>query len=250
MNFLGQHFFTDAGIVLPENVEQTESVLVLDENISKLHVNNDVAPDHQRDEENISTVSVENIDIRNMSDEDLKELQTSTTNITDDVKVNLQKINKSKSMSKLSMETVKKRNKRYSCILPTESNLPIPVTFKRRSLGISPGEISRIPVSFRTRKHAESSNKDQISSIPVVSNKQDINLCRPLQLKHSSKRNSSFEPSNTKENTEKTAHVEKDKNSNKECINKNEVKENIPMSINVPIKAKTEKVSGLPVLTR
>lgn len=253
MSFLGQHFYTDAGVILPEKPEsnsaaQLENVKSLEEDLTKLKININVTSNCQVTNK-ISTISAENVDIENMSSEDLKELETSTTNITDDVKFNLQNINKSKSMSKLSMETVKKRSKRYSCILPSESHLPIPNNFKRRSLGINPGEISRIPVSFRPKRHEEPSKSQRTSSIPTLSDKYNFDYKHSTQLKYTSKRNSSLEPLNTKENNEKTLDFE-NQTRNDECINKNEVKENIPMNsirTNVSNKTKIGKASGLPV---
>lgn len=184
-----------------------------------------------------------------MSDEDLKELETTTTNITDDIKANLQKINKSKSIGKLTVDTVKKRNKRYSCILPTEcSNLPIPTSFKRRSLNINQGETSKIPVSFRNKRSEELPSETKRENISIMSNKNDN-----LRLKTPSRKLHTFEPLNTKENTEKTATIESDNNT---CVNENEPKPNIPLNsikINVPINTKNRiptKASGLPILTR
>lgn len=261
MSFLGQHFYTDAGVVLPEkteiNVEEAASVAVLEENLPNLNINNNMSSIIKSDEEKVSTVSVENIDIENMSDEDLKELETSTSNITDDVKVNLQKINKSKSMSKITAETVKKRKKRYSCVLPlNQSNLPVPITFKRRSLNINSGDISRIPVSLKCKKHDASSGIVNNGTVPVMGNKCKKDLGNFSQLTVTSKRTSYFEQLDTKENNDKTANTHGNQNSNNEYVNKNEVKENIPINsirMNVPIKNTNEnaaKVSGLPVLTR
>ncbi|XP_057661531.1 serine/threonine-protein phosphatase 4 regulatory subunit 4-like isoform X2 [Diorhabda carinulata] len=139
MSFLDQHFYIDAGVALPETASNS-SLQAIDENMSLLSVDTP-----QSQEENISTVSVENTNIENMSDEDLLELKISTTNITDDVKVNIEK-----KASRLSSEGVKKRNKRNSCLfssdIPKSNNGAF---LKRRSLNISSGETSRIPVISR-----------------------------------------------------------------------------------------------------
>lgn len=259
MSFLGQHFYTDAGIVLPDkteiNKDQCGSVRLLQENLSNLNINDNINSQIQLHNE-LSTVSVENVDIENMSDEDLKELETSTTNITDDIKVNLQKINKSKSMSKLSTENVKKRNKRYSWLLPSEqSNLPIPTSLKRRSLNINPGEGSKIPVSFRPKVHELLSHESKTErNISVVSKKNENLTCNPSRLKPPSKRMSFYKPVDTKDDNEKTATVKCHISDNKENLTKNEVKENIPLvsiMINVPTKnGILAKTSGLPILSR
>lgn len=258
MTFLGQHFFTDAGVVLPDKSEihigQSEDIAIVEKNVQKLNLNNNLPLETHICDENITTVSAENLDIENISDADLKVLETSVTNITDDVKVNLQKINESKSLGKLSLEVVKKRNKRYSCVLPRESNLPIPVMFKRRSLTINPAETSRIPISFRSKKNEEFSGKQlmgKMSNIPV-NNKCDDFPSRS-QSKHISKTSpgESFVKANSLAITDKV----NNENRNNDNNDQNELKENIPMNsiaINVPKmkKANLPKASGLPVLTK
>lgn len=243
LSFLDQHFYTDAGVILPEKPdieeEPTSAVSLLEEHLPNLNINNNQiqGKDNQSlaEEERVSTVSVETIDIENMSDEDLKELETSTTNITDDVKVNLQKINKSKSMSGIAANNVNKRSKRLSCVLPSEqSNLPVPVNLKRRSLNISCGEVSRIPVSFRTRKIDESPGR-----------------CRTQIPTPPSKRSSLCDPICAKEIVEKTDNL----NDNNVNVNEHDAKENVPMNSirnDVPISknGNITKASGLPVLKR
>ncbi|XP_050517293.1 serine/threonine-protein phosphatase 4 regulatory subunit 4-like isoform X3 [Diabrotica virgifera virgifera] len=236
MSFLDQHFYIDAGVALPDTASTT-SLTSVEDNLSLLSLD-----PPQNKEEEISTVSVENTNIENMSDEDLLELKTSTTNITDDVKVNIEK----KAGSKLSSEGVKKRNKRNSCFFV--SDIPknaSAVHLKRRSLNIGGNETSRIPVV--TKNLADKSNIRRIKT-----------KVEKTEVVHKTK-------SKIKTPTLKTDDVEsrvKDKNANDCNINGNksslgnkEVKENLP--INTSIKDKisikqpsTTKTSNLPVLIR
>lgn len=165
MSFLGQHFYIDAGIILPEGIDRVaggnEDFVPIEDKMKSLELN---IP--QRDEGNsakvynemrIPTVSVENTNIENMSDDDLKELETSTTNITDDVKANIQKKSLSNvtPRSKTAADPVRKRIKRYSSVFPVDQQTTSNMILKRRSLNIGPSELSKIPISFKYAKRPE-----------------------------------------------------------------------------------------------
>lgn len=164
MSFLGHHFYIDAGIILPEKIDcgsNNEDFIPIEDKMKSLELNipREGQSDSGRvhDEMRISTVSVENTNIENMSDDDLKELETSTTNITDDVKVNIQKKSLSNvtPRSKAPSDPVKKRNKRYSSVFPLDQQTTSNIILKRRSLNIGPSELSKIPISFKYAKKAE-----------------------------------------------------------------------------------------------
>ncbi|CAH1113299.1 unnamed protein product [Psylliodes chrysocephalus] len=138
MSFLDQHFYIDAGVALPEPAP-TGSLKALEDDMSLLNI------EHSQPLELIvPTVSVENTNVENMSDDDLIELKTSTTNITDDVKVGIEK--KTGVKSKNSGDGVKKRHKRNSCFFIRDIAQTNQSQLKRRSLNIVTGESSRIPV--------------------------------------------------------------------------------------------------------
>ncbi|XP_060519685.1 serine/threonine-protein phosphatase 4 regulatory subunit 4-like isoform X2 [Cylas formicarius] len=115
MSFLDQHFYIDAGVKLLTETSKSDSL----------------APAANDNKDLV--FSIENLNVENLSLEDLKELQTSTTNITDDIKENLKKI---------SVEG-HRRAKRSSCVFGEEKRAD--VVLRRRSLNIPTYENSRIP---------------------------------------------------------------------------------------------------------
>ncbi|CAH1119724.1 unnamed protein product [Phaedon cochleariae] len=241
MSFLGQHFYIDAGVALPKNINSIEGKM------SRLTIT--------AEEDIVSTVSVENL-----TDEVLIQLETST-NITDDVKANIQKLGTSVSTlrSKQPVEAVKKRNKRNSCVFTGDNARTNKTLLKRRSLNIGPSEISKIPVCSRSIRKAEDETnmkRSKSGSIQSVCSKIG-DKSSPSRLKVPLKAdNNGTSKSGTKLGPFKSGGVM----SNKLCqIAKREVKENIPMpnssiKSNVPIKLNEEtnsaKVSSLPVLVR
>nr|CAH7758066.1 unnamed protein product [Callosobruchus chinensis] len=210
MSFLVHHFYIDAGVALPQKVDSDQAG-DLTPNVSRLTLD-------QTGEEIVPTVSAENINLASLSDKDLKALETSTTNITDDVKANIQMISKLK--SRIPTDRVKTRNKRYSANFSTsDTNMNI---LKRRSLNIGPSETSRIPV-----KNPESFlRRSKSGSVCAKSN--------------------ASAPTLTTGNGNGTSSKDDNKNT--------EIKENLPVTDsikgNVPKKSSTHKVSSLPVLKR
>ncbi|KAG5882164.1 hypothetical protein JTB14_002888 [Gonioctena quinquepunctata] len=158
MSFLDQHFYIDAGVALPDAAETGAG---LEEGVSRLTI------DRPRGakEESVSTISAQNTDLKNMSDDDLIELETSTTNITDDVKADIQKM---VCKSKLPVEVVRKRNKRHSCVLGAE-RATAKDALRRRSLNVGAGDVSKIPVCFRAAKSGEQTNMRRSKSGSVQS---------------------------------------------------------------------------------
>lgn len=224
MSFLDQHFYIDAGVALPETASNS-SIQDIDESMSLLSID---TPQNQ--EEEVPTVSVENTNIENMSDEDLLELKTSTTNITDDVKVNIEK-----KASRMSSEGVKKRTKRNSCFfssdIPKNSN---GVYLKRRSLNISNGETSRIPVITKN-----------------VSEKfgYRMKMDKPSRLKKPT-----IKTENSKNVRDDNANIYTKAVGEVDLVDK-EVKENVPINSSIKDKivgrqSNGAKVSNLPVLIK
>jgi hypothetical protein len=161
MSFLEQHFYIDAGISLPrenveKNTEQTRNrdVYKIAEDFDQLNL---AARTDASNDSSVPTVSVENVNIETMSESELKKLETSTTNITDDVKVNLRKWSKKSASKSLPNDTscISFRCKRYSSVFPstntdvTISNNSKKKSFNRRSLNIGAGDFSKIPVSIK-----------------------------------------------------------------------------------------------------
>ncbi|XP_064215925.1 serine/threonine-protein phosphatase 4 regulatory subunit 4 isoform X3 [Tribolium castaneum] len=146
MSFLEQHFYIDAGVSLPR-IEQP-----IDMEIRKVVTDFDQQLNLYSEDPNvIPTVSVENVNIEAMSESELKKLETSTTNITDDVKVNLRKRSK-KSTNRKSLLSPPKdiclKYKRYSSVFPADSSTS-KTTLNRRSLNIGAGDLSKIPVCVK-----------------------------------------------------------------------------------------------------
>nr|CAI5835735.1 unnamed protein product [Callosobruchus analis] len=209
MSFLGHHFYIDAGVALPQKVDSNQAG-DLTPNVSRLTL--------EETEEVVPTVSAENTNLASLSDKDLKSLETSTTNITDDVKANIQMMTKLK--SRIPTDRVKTRNKRYSAnFSSSDTNMNI---LKRRSLNIGPSETSRIPVkspeSFLRRSKSGSICAKSNASAPILATGND------------------------------------NETSSKDDNKNTEIKENLPVSDsikgNVPKNSSTHKISSLPVLKR
>ncbi|XP_072399856.1 serine/threonine-protein phosphatase 4 regulatory subunit 4-like isoform X2 [Diabrotica undecimpunctata] len=238
MSFLDQHFYIDAGVALPDTASTT-SLTSIEDNLSLLSLD-----PSQNKEEEISTVSVENTNIENMSDEDLLELKTSTTNITDDVKVNIEK----KAGSKLSSEGVKKRNKRNSCFFVSDIPKNTSAThLKRRSLNIGGSETSRIPVV--NKNLADKSNIRKIKT--KIEKTEVVNKIKP-KIKIPTLKTDDVESNDrVKDKNANDCNI----NGNKSSLGNKEVKENVPINTSIkdkiPIKQpSTPKTSNLPVLIK
>ncbi|XP_045463136.1 serine/threonine-protein phosphatase 4 regulatory subunit 4-like isoform X2 [Harmonia axyridis] len=152
--FLEQHFYTDAGISLPIKAIPppilTEDTVELERFSSfkdrlVLDLLGDGPPQLYNDLSSSDlTLSVENVDLETMSDHEIKKLELSTTNITDDIKVNLTK------MSKLQL---------HENPSETQGNV-----LSRRSLSNS-----KIPVSSRNnRKSLDFTHEGPTISTPVI----------------------------------------------------------------------------------
>ncbi|KAJ8919709.1 hypothetical protein NQ315_006237 [Exocentrus adspersus] len=235
MSFLGHHFYIDAGVILSDSAQ--EDVAVVEDKLKALEVSGD-------DEARIPTISAENTNIENMSDDDLKELETSTTNITDDVKANLQKksLTNLTGKAKAGSESVRKRNKRYSCVFSSDLD-KTSKAIKRRSLNIS--ETSRIPISFKRQEEKRGKPGQQNS---------DSRL--PLQTGNDANENN-WKKSVVNGNL--VVDTSNNNGSNATNVDKAEVKENVPITkssnrVNVPNRCPRDnvvaKVSNLPVLVR
>lgn len=136
MSFLEQHFYIDAGINLPATINK---------NVTNV------------------TNMLENLTVDTESD--LEQIESITRNITDDMKVNIQKFRRFKSIE--SNIDVKKRYKRYSSTLSSQyikefNDSSINVQ-KRRSLNISSSDLSKIPVSFKA--HNRNITKEKSKSV-------------------------------------------------------------------------------------
>lgn len=132
MSFLEQHFYVDAGINIP---------LKHDSKLSLLN-------------SHIPVVVSSTSDIEGLTKNEIETLQNSTTNITDDIKVNLRKLSEqsSKLQQPKTYNTNTKINKRHSSILfstPTQSTSK---TLNRRSLNIPQKDLSKIPVPSKNFK--------------------------------------------------------------------------------------------------
>lgn len=123
MSFLEQHFYIDAGISLPEAINKNVTNVI-----------------NMLDKVTIKSAT------------DVEQIESITTNITDDMKVNIQKLRRFKP-EEATVE-VNRRLKRYSSTFSVNydketrengSNMR-----KRRSLNISTSDLSKIPVSFKS----------------------------------------------------------------------------------------------------
>lgn len=193
MSILEQHFYTDAGVSLPV----------------------DTAHEDQNNANKTSSSSV----LKLNSKVDLK-------NATDDVKSNLQKINKgvvrlkiSKSDSVINESCNINRNKRHSIAFSTHDHEQFQKKLQnRRSLSVMPGgDTSKIPVSFKGIYKA--SRSDSVSAVCSV-NKLDSSIAKVT------------------ETTPKESAIRQKNGSSIPCFKS---------SLN---SCNSQKTSGLPVLTR
>ncbi|XP_066151407.1 serine/threonine-protein phosphatase 4 regulatory subunit 4-like [Euwallacea fornicatus] len=161
MPFLDQHFYIDAGVALPQDFgvafpdKDVKSPLKTSLEVKKL-INSaenlttwldqvsvhDEVPKIQLQESDM-VISVENVKLtENLTESDVKALKTATSNMTDDLKVNIQSV---------FTEELKGRqvNKRNSCIFTNEMRANVNSSIKRRSLNIAIE--SKIPVCSRIR---------------------------------------------------------------------------------------------------
>lgn len=123
MNFLKQHFYVDAGINIPLTSHNDTDSNFLNSNLP------------------IPLVVSNESEIEGLSKKEIDTLQSTTTNITDDVKVNLRKIT-----SKLQQP---KTYKRHSTIIPsTNFEKSNKKAINRRSLN----DFSKIPIYFTTKE--------------------------------------------------------------------------------------------------
>lgn len=173
MPFLDQHFYIDAGVSLPQDFgdssyrdrdlktpirTSTEVTKLIEsaENLTSWLDEISMADESGRFQENIKDraikleekdmiISVENINpAATLTESDIKALETTTTNMTDELKVNIQHVAEANEL--------RPKMKRNSCVFSSEvrretskSNFAL----KRRSLNISNSE-SKIPVPSRT----------------------------------------------------------------------------------------------------
>ncbi|XP_066254685.1 serine/threonine-protein phosphatase 4 regulatory subunit 4-like [Euwallacea similis] len=161
MPFLDQHFYIDAGVALPQDFgvafpdKDVKSSLKTSLEVKKL-INSaenlttwldqvsvhDEVPKIQLQESDMM-ISVENVKLtENLTESDVKALKTATSNMTDDLKANIQSV---------VAEELKGRqvNKRNSCIFTSEMRVNVNSSLKRRSLNIAIE--SKIPVCSRIK---------------------------------------------------------------------------------------------------
>lgn len=172
MPFLDQHFYTDAGVSLPQDFgnlsprdRDLKSPLKTSTEVTKLIASaenltswldeismtdeptcfqEDLGIDPIKLEEKDVIISIENVNpTETLTENDIRALETTTTNMTDELKANIQSAN-----------DLKPKSKRNSCIFPSEiRRAPKPDTsFKRRSLNILTSNESRIPISSRCNR--------------------------------------------------------------------------------------------------
>lgn len=117
---------------------------------------------------------VSETEIEGLTTMEIDKLQNSTTNITDDVKVNLRKINEQS--SKLQQpKSYYKIHKRHSTIISTPNfDGGLRKSLNRRSLNIQSKDLSRIPV-FSSKTSKPELNKD-------VSNKENAKTDKSDQI--------------------------------------------------------------------
>lgn len=142
-NFLEQHFYVDAGINIPLTHNDTDNVQLLNSKIPLV---------------------VSETEIRGLSTIEIDKLKNSTTNITDDVKVNLRKLNEQS--SKLQQpKNYNKVHKRHSTIITTPNiDINSKKSQNRRSLNIQTKDLSKIPIfsskSIKIETNRDLSNKE------------------------------------------------------------------------------------------
>lgn len=220
MTFLEQHFYIDAGINLPElegtnlNKEETEYF-----------------PD---------SVLTEQIDIEDLDETDLKALEIATTNITDDVKVNLRKLTKKSDERNIEIEDKSTTvNKRHSSVFST--NCLETRTRKhnnRRSLNIPIREQSKIPVS-RSSKEITHTTSNKLKS--NKNNEVSCNINKSANGK--APRPKSTIVDSSYKDVSKTASLVRQNSADSLCLeNMSNVKENV-----LPTKINSKQQSNLPL---
>lgn len=186
MPFLDQHFYTDAGVVLPPDpvlktslevkklINSAENLTTWLDQISL----DDLSKKIELEPADL-VVSLENVKpSASMTDSDVKALE-GMSNMTDDVKTN-----------------IRTRSKRRSCVFPSE--LRVSASVKRRSLNMTD---SKIPVCSRVNKLAvqgkSKSFSNQVDTVSRVlrrsSSSDKVDLKSKTELKF--KRYSATEPS-------------------------------------------------------
>lgn len=185
MRFLEQHFYIDAGIVLPAE-KLHDDVKISPQFEYKLSSIGDSVPNEKKGGFEINYAA--------LSETELRLLRTSPLNITDDAKVSLKKITaeiKNSDVKVRSSESEWKRSKRHSSVFSVECvENQSRKLLNRRSLNISdlPNEnSSRIPVSLKTlskqkekgnnKKHADGDSANA-KSIAVNDNAHGTKLTK------------------------------------------------------------------------
>ncbi|XP_063920691.1 serine/threonine-protein phosphatase 4 regulatory subunit 4-like isoform X2 [Zophobas morio] len=278
MSFLEQHFYIDAGVSLPRdemesNIRQPENfisnvVRVFDQ---QLHLHGNKGS--EGDSSCIPTVSVENVNIETMVESEIEKLETSTTNITDDVKVNLRKRNKrgpgtsSKSLLSTPKEisSMNFKYKRYSSIFPSSSgdsasiNTVNTKTLNRRSLNIGVADGSKIPVCIK-KSQSNVEIKHEVNS-------QEASGFKASQSKYRGTRNDCYFSGNLKTkirpksevltmnsgNNERRVSIVETNEKYTECEGNHANAINVSIIEHMPvssINSKPFRTSGLPVLKR
>lgn len=150
MPFLDQHFYTDAGVVLPPDpvlktslevkklINSAENLTTWLDQISL----DDLSKKIELQPADL-VVSVENVK-REMTDSDVKALE-GMSNMTDDVKT-----------------TIRSRPKRRSCVFSTELRVSASSSVKRRSLNMTD---SKIPVSKLAVQGKSKSFSNQVDTV-------------------------------------------------------------------------------------
>lgn len=195
MPFLDQHFYTDAGVSLPQDfgnlssrdrdlksplktstevtklIESAENLTSWLDEISMTDeptcFQEDLGIDPIKLEEKDVVISIENVNpTETLTENDIRALETTTTNMTDELKANIQSVN-----------DLKPKSKRNSCIFPSEiRRAPKPDTsFKRRSLNIVTNNESRIPISSRCNRLSLSEKLKSTSDLALDVASQRVN---------------------------------------------------------------------------
>lgn len=177
MSFLEQHFYVDAGVSFP--IDHIDTATSHTKQIAFAHT--ETKPTEH------PTVVSDSLNIENLSETEIKLLQNSTTNITDDVKVNLRNITR-KEQSKIippkiyvrcdqNQSNVKKRHSSiFSSSCLDEQNRK---NTNRRSLNIQSRDFSKIPISSKkqgsSRKSKSQTNICKCTAENDSANNRDTN---------------------------------------------------------------------------
>lgn len=155
MRFLEQHFYIDAGINLPTDTTLTQTAKISLESLNF-------------PSQNISSVTDITNELNTVSLSDLE----FTSNITDDAKATLQKLNSQSNVQTTTTQELR-RNKRYSSVYSFDCIESQRKKTNRRSLNIpstSSKETSRIPISLKSLEKQKSfSDKNEIEISQEVS---------------------------------------------------------------------------------